>query len=278
MPEGDAIFRTARTLRRALAGRVVARFEAGLANLAALDREQPIEGRTIDDVESVGKHVLIYFSGALILRSHMRMNGSWHVYRPGEKWRRPASARRIVIETAEWIAVAFDVYHAEFIWAKQLSRNPIVSALGPDLLGDFDPDEALTRVRHAGHRAMHEVLLDQRVMAGIGNVYKSELLFLSGIHPDVPAAAMDETRWRDLMALAQSLLRSNVAESSPAGIVTYHGPQHATGRMTRGDRLWVYGRSGKPCRKCGTAIAFRKDGDAARVTYWCPTCQQLERG
>lgn len=278
MPEGDAVYRTARTLRRALAGRVVTGFEAGLAELAALDREEPLKGRTIDHVESVGKHVLMSFSGGVILRSHMRMNGSWHIYRPGEKWQRLPSARRIVIETAEWVAVAFDVYNADFIRAEHLPSDPIVGTLGPDLLGNFDANEALRRVRRAGNRAIHEVLLDQRVMAGIGNVYKSELLFLGGIHPDIPAAAVDEGRWRELMALAQALLRSNVADNSTRGIVTYRGPRRSTGRMNRGDGLWVYGRGEKPCRKCGETVAFRKDGDAARVTYWCPRCQIANGG
>lgn len=273
MPEGDTIYRAARTLQRALAGQLIRRFETGLAQLAVLDRDEPIEGRTIDRVESVGKHLLMTFSGALILRTHMRMNGSWHIYRPGEKWQRPESSRRIVLETREWVAVAFDVYNAEFVRADLLSTDPVVATLGPDLLGDFDANEALARVRKSGSRHMHEVLLDQRVMAGIGNVYKSELLFLSGIHPDTPAAMVDDERWQEIMRQAQSLLRANVAEASPSGIVTYRGLRRTTGQMNPSDRLWVYGRSGKPCRKCGTVIAFRKDGDAARVTYWCPTCQ-----
>ena len=275
MPEGDTIYRAARTLQRALAGQTITRFETGLAQLAAIDRDEPIEGRTIDQVESLGKHLLMTLSGGVVLRTHMRMNGSWHIYRPGEKWQRPASAQRIVLETPEWVAVAFDVYNAEFVRAGRVATDPVVAMLGPDLLGDFDSTEALARVRRAGSRAMHEVLLDQRVMAGIGNVYKSELLFLSAIHPDMPAPAVDDARWREIMTLAQSLLRANVAESSPTGIVTYRGRRRTTGRINPSDRLWVYGRGGKPCRKCGTRIAFRKDGDAARVTYWCPHCQPV---
>ena len=275
MPEGDTIYRAARTLQRALAGQTITRFETGLAQLAAIDRDQPIEGRTIDQVESLGKYLLMTLSGGVVLRTHMRMNGSWHIYRPGEKWQRPASAQRIVLETLEWVAVAFDVYNAEFVRAERVAIDPVVATLGPDLLGNFDLTEALARVRRAGSRAMHEVLLDQRVMAGIGNVYKSELLFLSAIHPDVPAPAVDDAHWREIMTLAQSLLRANVAESSPSGIVAYRGPRRTTSRINPSDRLWVYGRGGKPCRKCGARIAIRKDGDAARVTYWCPHCQPV---
>ena len=117
----------------------------------------------------------------------------------------------------------------------------------------------------------------QRVMAGIGNIYKSELLFLSGVHPDTPADALDDDDWRALMTRARELLRANVAPSSGAGIETYRGPRRGTGRHSAADRLWVYGRGGRPCRRCGTPIARRKDGDDARVTYWCPECQHSEK-
>jgi endonuclease-8 len=120
---------------------------------------------------------------------------------------------------------------------------------------------------------VHEVLLDQRVMAGLGNVYKSEILFLSRVHPDTPARALDDATWGEVMALAQKLLRANVADEASGQIVTYRGLRRTTGRMNPADRLWVYSRGGRPCRRCGTRIASRKDGDDARVTYWCPRCQ-----
>jgi endonuclease-8 len=313
MPEGDTIFRAARTLQRALAGNTVTRFATGHAQLADVDRVAPIAGRTIDRVEAAGKHVLMTFSppplarhsgasdgavaprppaaakaeatdaavdepgslaGGLVLRTHMRMNGSWHIYRPGEKWQMPARAMRILIETRDWVAVAFNVHVAEFVRATDLARHRPLATLGPDLLGDFDPDRALALIRAGGSRAVHEVLLDQRVMAGIGNVYKSEILFLSRIHPDTDAAAVTDEGWRELMTLAQSLLRANVADGA-SGIITYRGLRRTTGRMNPEDRLWIYSRGGRPCRRCGTPIASRKDGDAARVTYWCPSCQTL---
>ena len=285
MPEGDTIYRAARTLHRALAGRIVTRFQTELAQLAVVDRDQPIAGRSVERVEAAGKHCLMTFSGpaspatnsaaagGLVLRTHMRMNGSWHIYRPGEKWQMPARAMRILIETAEWIAVAFNVYAAELIAAEARDGHRALARLGPDLLGDFDEDAALARVRAQGSRPVHDVLLDQRVMAGLGNVYKSEILFLSKLHPDTPADAIDDGAWRTLMQLAQSLLRANVADAAGSGIVTYRGLRRTTGRMNPEDRLWVYSRGGQPCRRCGTRILGRKDGDAARVTYWCPTCQ-----
>jgi endonuclease-8 len=276
MPEGDTIYRAARTLNTALAGQTVTRFESGLVQLAQLDRNEPIAGRVIERVAAAGKHLLVSFSGELVLRTHMRMNGSWHIYRPGERWQMPARAMRIRIDTADWVAIAFNVYIAEFVQQEALHRHPPLATLGPDLLGDFDPARALALVRQRASRPLHAVLLDQRVNAGIGNVYKSELLFLSNLHPDTPADAVDDTQWLALMSLAQQLLRANVADSSGQQIQTFRGPRRTTGRMNPADRLWVYSRGGQPCRKCGTAIASRKDGDDARVTYWCPRCQALK--
>jgi endonuclease VIII len=275
MPEGDTIYRAARTLHRALGGRIVTRFETALAALTQIDRDAPIAGRTVEGVRSVGKHLLMTFSGDLVLRTHMRMNGSWHVYRPGEKWQMNRRAMGILIETSAWVAVAFNVYVAEFIERDDLARHNALATLGPDLLGDFHLDAALARIRVAGDAPIHEVLLNQRVVAGIGNIYKSEVLFLSRIHPDTPANALDDERLRDLLALARSLLQANVAEHSGAAIVTYRSLRTATGRQQAEDRLWVYGRGGRPCRKCGTPIQSRKDGEAARVTYWCAACQPL---
>jgi endonuclease-8 len=278
MPEGDTIYRAARTLDTALSGHEVTRFETGLVKLAQVDRDEPVAGRVIAGVRAAGKHLLMTFSGDLVLRTHMRMNGSWHIYRPGERWQMSPRAMRIRLDTTEWVAVAFNVYVAEFIREHALARNRAVATLGPDLLRDFDPPRALTLVRGQGARPVHEVLLDQRVMAGIGNVYKSELLFLSQLHPDTPANEVSDPQWLELMALAVRLLRANVDESSGPGIETYRGLRRTTGRLNPEDRLWVYSRGGQPCRKCGTRITSRKDGDDARVTYWCPRCQALRSG
>src|SRR5687768_9403828 len=132
MPEGDTIYRAARTLNAALAGQTVQRFETGLAQLAQIDRDEPITGRTVERVEAAGKHLLMTLSGGLVLRTHMRMNGSWHIYRPGEKWQMTTRAMRIRVETAEWVAVAFNVYAAEFVRAEKLARHRSLAALGPD--------------------------------------------------------------------------------------------------------------------------------------------------
>jgi endonuclease-8 len=275
VPEGDTIYRAARTLDTALAGQVVTRFETGLAQLAQVDRDDPIAGRTVDKVEAAGKHLLIHLSGGLVLRTHMRMNGSWHIYRPGERWQRNPRAMRLRIDTSRWVAVAFNVYVAEFVRETDLGRHAPLATLGPDLLGDFDSARVLQSIRQQGSRPVHEVLLDQRVMAGIGNVYKSEILFLSAVHPDTRAGALSDDDWTAVMGLAKRLLKANVAESSGPGIETYRGLRRTTGRFNPADRLWVYGRGGRPCRKCGTPIRSRKDGDGARLTYWCPQCQAI---
>src|SRR5262247_3601578 len=160
MPEGDTIFRAAHTLHRALAGKIVTRFESVFPALTRVADDHPIVGRTVESVRSRGKHMLMAFSGGLTLRTHMRMNGSWHIYRPGERWQRPRQQMRIVIETAEWAAVAFNVYDAEFIRTDAMQHHRPIAALGPDLLGDFDRGEALARIRRQGARPVHEVLLD----------------------------------------------------------------------------------------------------------------------
>ncbi len=177
MPEGDTIFRAARTLHRALAGKPVVRFESMFPALTRIHEDAPITGRTVERVRSLGKHVLMQFSEGLTLRTHMRMNGSWHIYRPGEAWRRPRIDMRIVVATSDFEAIGFNIPIAEFIHERNLRRHDELRRLGPDLLSeDFDETEAIARIRARPDTEIGEVLLTQRVMAGVGNVYKSEVL------------------------------------------------------------------------------------------------------
>jgi endonuclease-8 len=276
MPEGDTIFRAARTLQKVLGGHVVTRFETAYAHLDRVDVDTPIVGRTVEKCESAGKHLLIVFSGDLILRTHMRMNGSWHVYRHGERWWRGPQAMRVRIDTADWVAVAFNVPVAEFVTARQLERSDPVARLGPDLLGaEFDRDEAVRRIIASGARSIATTLLDQRIVAGIGNIYKSEVLFMCGVHPDVPSSAVPLPVLEGMMELARKLLRDNVIEGTSARIQTYRNLRQLSSASEHDESLWVYGRRGKPCRKCGTAIEMKKTGLDARSTYWCPTCQTI---
>jgi endonuclease-8 len=275
MPEGDTIFRAARTLHRALAGHQVTRFESVYPQLTRIDVDTPIVGRTIERVEARGKHLLMWFSGDLVLRTHMRMSGSWHIYRPGERWQRPPRDMRIVVGVEAFVAVGFNIPVAEFDSSHTVERDEHLGSLGPDLLGSSpDLDEALRRMRARASEAIAPVLLAQRVAAGIGNIFKSETLFLCGIDPFSRVADLTDDQLHALLTTAQRLLRANVLDSSTEGIVTYFGLRRTTGRAAPSDRLWVYGRRGKPCRRCGTPIASAKQGLDARLTYWCPQCQK----
>jgi endonuclease VIII len=302
VPEGDAIFRTARTLHRALAGATVVRFESVLPALTRVHEDAPLVGRRVERVEAAGKHVLMRFTGDLVLRTHMRMNGSWHVYRPGERWQRPRRDMRVLVATDAFEAVAFNVPVAEFLLSTaapprtparsvagapaprsapsrarparlpSLEEQDDLRLMGPDLLGDaFDEEDALRRIRARGDEAIADVVLNQRVVAGIGNVYKSEVLFICRVNPFAPAQDVTDDRLRALLRTARKLLQANVT-SLRGGIVTYIGYRRGRGRGESHNR-YVYGRAGKPCRRCGTVIRVRAQGPHARLTYWCPSCQ-----
>jgi endonuclease-8 len=275
MPEGDTIFRAARSLHKVLAGHLVTRFETAYAHLDRVNVDTPVAGRTIERCAAAGKHILMHFSGDLILRTHMRMNGSWHLYRHGERWWRGPQAMRVRIDTADWVAVAFDVPVAEFVNARQLETRDPVAQLGPDLLGAvFDRDEAVRRIVISAARPIAMTLLDQRIVAGIGNIYKSEVLFLSGVHPETPSGAVPAAVIEQMMDIARGLLRDNVVEGTSPRIQTYRNLRQLNSRTEHHESLWVYDRRGKPCRKCGTAIEYKKMGLDARATYWCPRCQR----
>jgi endonuclease-8 len=295
MPEGDTIFRAARTLHRALAGHVVIRFDTAYAPLARVHDDTPITGRTIEAVEAHGKHMVIRFSGdvtgsgaalsraasgplsarqqfawrgPLVLRTHMRMHGSWHIYRPGERWQRPPREMRVLIGTEAFVAVGFNVPDAEFERAEDVGARDPIARLGPDLLAaDFDAADAIRRLRDRAAVPIAEALLDQRALAGIGNVFKSEVLFEGGVLPQTPVDGVSDERLAALVDIARRQLAANVGEATP------HVGRRTTGRMAIGEGLWVYGRGGRPCRRCGTPIAFARQGLGARPTYWCPRCQ-----
>lgn len=267
MPEGDTIYRAARTLHRALAGQTITRFATVLPQLSRIDEDHPLAGRTIEEVFSRGKWLQMRFSGGLFLLTHMRMNGSWHIYRSGERWQRPRSDMRIAIETKDWQAVGFRVPVAEFHSEDSLKRHPVFSQLGPDLLAsDFDESTAIAQLRSRPELSIAEALLAQSLLAGLGNVYKSEICFLCSVEPFRAVATLTERELECLVRRSHQLMRANVGESS-TGRVT-------TGRMNREENLWVYGRAGLPCRKCATPIESSKQGPAARVTFWCPKCQK----
>lgn len=276
MPEGDTIFRTARTLQRALGGQVVTSFETQLPKLARVDEDHPIVGRTIESVTSSGKWLLIRFSGDLVLLTHMLMSGSWHIYRPGERWRMGRSHMRIVIGTAGMVAVAFNVPVAEFHTERSLARRSGFSELGPKLLAeDFDESAAVRNLESNPEMEVGDALLNQSILAGLGNVFKSEVCFVSRVNPFQKVGALTRPELESLVASARKLIRANVSEASGNRIVTYTGFRRTTGRADPSEELWVYQRNGLPCRNCGTPILSRKQGAGARTTYWCPACQAM---
>lgn len=278
MPEGDTIHRSARALQKALAGKVVTGFETGLAPLARVNDDSPLVGRVVEKVESRGKWCLVYFSGDLILVTHMLMSGTWHLYRTGEKWWMERSRMRVVVRTADWEAVAFNVPIAEFHTARSLERSSEVPKLGPDILSDeFSLEGGVARLKSYGaehpEAEIAVVLLNQRVMAGLGNVYKSEVAFAAGVNPFRPMRTLSEREMETMVDFSMKYMKANVVDGKGDGIVIYSGNRRTTHAMDREERLWVYGRQGLECRRCGAIVMMRKQGEQARSTYWCPECQ-----
>ncbi len=261
MPEGDTIHRTAARLRPALEGKAIVRFEATRSAHTG-----PRPGAVVESVEARGKHLLVHFDDGWVLQTHMRMTGSWHLYRTGERWQKPPHQMRALVEVGPdpdntddrgWIAVCFSAPVVELV------RAPRTDHLGPDLCRpDADLAEAVRRMARLDPTTeLAEVLLDQRICGGVGNVYKSEVAFAHGLHPLTPIGAIPEAHRAELVTTAARLLQHNLSTSART---TVPGPAGS---------LAVYGRKGEPCRRCGTPIRRAVTGPQARSTYWCPRCQ-----
>jgi endonuclease VIII len=264
VPEGDTVYRTARNLGAALTGAELTRCDIRVPRYATVD----LSGQRIDSVVSRGKHLLIRVGDAS-LHSHLKMEGAWHLYKHGSRWRRPAFEARAVLETPTWQAVGFALGLFEVL--ARDAEDDAVGYLGPDLLGpDWDAAEALRRLSAEPDRAVGLALLDQRNLAGIGNVYRSELCFLRGVLPTRPVADVDDLP--AMVALAKRVLEANKNRVE----------RTLTGDTRSGRQDWVYGRAGKPCRRCGTPIQHGMLGDPVqqdrgatdRDVYWCPRCQR----
>jgi endonuclease-8 len=257
MPEGDTVYRTAKNLRGAIEGAVLTGCDIRVPKFATVD----LSGEIVHEVVSRGKHLLMRI-GDHTIHSHLKMEGSWHLYRHGSKWQRPAFSARAVLETADWVAVGFSLGMLEIIETDD--EEDVVGYLGPDLLGpDWDAEEALRRLTADPDRAVGLALLDQRVMAGLGNVYRNELCFLRGALPTRPMSGIDDPA--RFISLAHSLIHANKDRVE----------RTTTGRL-RGATDWVYGRSGKPCLRCRTPIQEGRLGETElqeRETFWCPRCQ-----
>jgi endonuclease VIII len=253
VPEGDTIWRVAARLRPALVDRPLVRFDA-----PRLVGPRPRPGETITAVDAVGKHLLVRFSGGVVLQTHLRMTGSWHLYRTGERWQRAPHLARVTITVPEWVAVCFT---APVV--RTATSDEAVAHLGPDLTSPApDLDAAVARWgRLDGDTLVVDALLDQRVAAGVGNVYKSEVLWAERVHPATPVGGLVAGIPRRLLGTAHRLLRANLGAGDR---ITVPGAPGGLG---------VYRRRGRPCVRCGTPVERAVMGATARSTYWCPRCQ-----
>jgi endonuclease-8 len=266
VPEGDTLARIASVLRPILAGRriVSARGRPGGVRL------ELVVGSSVDSVEARGKHLLIGFDNGLTLHTHLGLHGSWHRYRAGERWRRPAARAVAVLDTAEATVVCFDAPTVELLETRALAAHPVLRALGSDVARpEFDIDAALAALRdpRRASTAVGDALIDQTALAGLGNVYRSELPFIERVHPFTPLSALSDATLRAMLERGAALVSANSAG----------GARVTTPAGTPGN-LHVYGRTGRPCPRCGTRIksaATRARPDAPpRRAYWCPACQK----
>lgn len=260
MPEGDTVWLAGRRLDEALAGRLLTGSDFRVPQLATAD----LTGRTVTEVVSRGKHLLTRLDDGMTLHTHFKMDGSWHLYRPGSKWSGgPDWQVRVVLTNVDWVAVGYRLPVVDLV--PSADEGQVVGHLGPDLLGpDWNPVEASRRLLSDPAREIGEALLDQRNLAGIGNLYKAETLFLSGVTPWTKVGAVGDLG--AIIARAHRLLDANKGRWQ----------QSTTGDLRRGEQHWVFERSGRPCRRCGTRVLVAMQGQPPRdrLTYWCPHCQQ----
>lgn len=261
MPEGDTIHRAANVLRTALVGRTLLAVEMSRHVGPRLN-----VGATIEAVRAEGRHLLIEFDDELVLHTHMRMNGSWHVYRPRERWRKSSRLARVVLDTDEWQAVCFAAPVVEVYRRADRRRHPGLGMLGPDLCVEgVDIDECVRRMNElsAPDDELGVTLADQRIANGVGNVYRNEVLWLAEISPFAPMRTVGLDLRHVLIETSARLLAANITTSHRVTVPSVPGG------------VAVYGRAGKPCFRCRTPVSFAHQGQHARVTYWCPQCQQV---
>ncbi|MEZ6128668.1 MAG: DNA-formamidopyrimidine glycosylase family protein [Planctomycetaceae bacterium] len=259
MPEGDTIFRAAGNLRKVLEGQQI-QAASGRPEVGDVDA---LVGRIVTAVEVCGKHLLLHFSGQRVLHSHMGMTGSWHIYRPDDVWHLSQSAAGIQLQTSRFIVVCFAPKILQLVSQQTLSRNSQLQRLGPDILGPKIADDVfLSRMRTQNVCPVGEAILNQTVVCGIGNVYKSEVLFLECVHPGTRVADLADDCLLQLLNQATFLMKRNLDNAV-----------RRTRFRTDAQSLWVYGRQGEACLKCGTPIQMMRQGAQARSTYFCPTCQ-----
>jgi len=270
VPEGDTIHRVANVLRRALAGRVVTGFEIVAPRMSSDAARFEVVGSVVRSVESNGKHLLITFARGdddVVLHTHMKMTGMWHVYRPGERWWSPPSDARVVIRTDEFVAPCFTPPVVELMTTKEIAFHAVLPDLGPDIIRDeFDEGEALRRLRASPpDRDIATALLDQRTISGIGNVFKCEALFLERVSPWAKVGELDDATLLRLVAQARKLMRLNRGG----------GERRTRFALNAAEAMWVDERTGLPCHVCGTAVAWGYHPNEFRKSWYCPRCQNV---
>ena len=261
MPEGDTIHRAAATLRARLGGKKILAWSSPLPQLARAN----LVGHTITKIEAVGKNLFMVLDDGRVVHSHMRMKGSWHVYPPSERGRARTPSARATIEVEGCVAICFSAPVVRILSGADALREQ--ETLGPDLLAaEFDVGGAAERVLARGKQPIGEVVMDQGVVAGIGNIYKSECLYIARINPFAGAASIGAEKANELMVLARRLMKRNLSPGIPM----------RTTRVGGSSRVWVYKRSGEACFTCGTKIRMKRQGEMNRSTYYCPACQNVE--
>jgi len=260
MPEGDTLHRTAHTLGRVLEGQRLVRVRSSVPAIA----EAELAGHVVDKVRAQGKNLLIEFDDGRVLHTHLKMRGSWHVYRPGERFQRPEHQARVVLEVADALAVCFAAPTVRLLSTNAAASDPYLNGLGPDLIPEqFDLEKAVGGLRALGELSLGEALMTQTALSGIGNIYKSETLFVCRSNPFERVSEFDRETLVRVVLTARELLQKNALP----------GARERTTTTALGGRYWVYRRSGEPCRVCGHPIRMQRQGALHRSTYYCPNCQ-----
>ncbi len=263
MPEGDTLHRTAHTLQRVLAGQRLLRVRSSVPEIARAE----LAGHLVSEVSALGKNLLIRFDDGRVLHTHLKMRGSWHVYRPGERWQRPEHQARVVLELSDALAVCFAAPTVRLLAPHVAAGDAYLNGLGPDLIPDeFDEQAAVAGLQALAELPLGDAVMKQTALAGIGNIYKSETLFVCRLSPFQPVSALDREAITSVVRTARELLRKNALPGSPQRTTT-------TGASSAQGAYWVYKRSGRACRVCGTSIRMQRQGSLHRSTYYCPSCQ-----
>lgn len=263
MPEGDTLHRTAYTLNRVLGKQTLTRVRSSVQEIAQAD----LTGHVVEAVTALGKNLLVHFDDGRVLHTHLKMRGSWHVYRHGERWQRPEHQARVVLEVADALAVCFAAPTVRLLAARSAAADPYLVGLGPDLIPDeFDEAAAIAGLTALAASHIGVAVMAQTALSGIGNIYKSETLFLCKVSPFCAVAELASEALTRIVRTARELLRKNSRPGSS---------QRTTTNAAGVGQYWVYKRSGEPCRVCGITIAMKRQGELHRSTYYCPSCQNV---